>query len=258
MSGAADVVFLARNLALLERLVPSGAVYQAVNIHTHEARRLFALSEPLHSGQYEMVARWLLAHPLQESGGQEPPSVKERADKLLRSLLEECLPGGGPAQLAMGVSMLERLAAQEATICAATTRALRVGVLAALVWTLLSEDGPAPAVVSFDVLVQRASLQYIPRLSSELLKLSVCRRPLIFSLYKGTPERSCEAMLRAYFSFAGNEDKLVELPPPDLLCALRRRGPEAADAGPCTLRSLCLRELPEVPLTTLAPLPERA
>ena len=258
LPGAADVVLLARNCALLERPVPSGVVYQVINIHTREARRLFALSEPLHPSQYEMVARWLLAHPLQEHGGQEPPSVKDRADKLLRRLVEKCLPGATPAQLAMGGAMLERLAAREWTICAATTRALQVGVLAALTWALLSEDGPAPAVVSYDELVQRAALQYIPDLSGKLLELGVCRRPLLFALHKGAPERSCEAVLRAYFTLAGKQDKLVELPPPDLLCALRRGGPapqEHDEGGPCAFRAVCLREMPEVPLTTLVFLP---
>ncbi len=259
LSAAADPVFLARNCVLLERPVPSGVVYLAVNIHTHETHRLLSLSEQLHLSQYDMVARWLLAHPLQMEG--EPPTVKERADKLLRRLLPECVPGITPVQLAMAGSMLERLSSRERTICAATTRALQVGVLAAVAWTLIAEGGPVPAVVSFDELVQRAALQFIPEISGKLLSLGVCRRPLILALHRGTPEWSCEAALRSYFSFAGTRDKLVELPPPDLLCALRQgaaQGGALPGGGVCALRSACLRELPEVPLTTIVPLPEQA
>ena len=259
LSAAADVVFLAHNCALLERPVPSGVVYLAVNIHTQETRRLLTLQEPLHQSQYDMVARWLLAHPLQVSGGKEPPTVRERADKLLRRLLTECVPGVAPSYRSTGGAMLERFAAREGAVCATTTNALQVGILAAVVWSLLTREGPAPAVVSFDALVQRATLAYIPDLSRKLLEREVCRRPLIFALHKGAPERSCEAALRAYLSFTQTEDKLVELPPPDLLCALRSHAVGgAATDGTCALRAVCLRELPEVPMTTLVFLPERA
>lgn len=257
LSAAAKVVFLAHNCVLLERPVPSGVVYLAVNIHTQETRRLLSLQEPLHQSQYDMVARWLLAHPLQTAGGKEPPTVQERADKLLRRLLPECVPGA--SYLSTGVAMLERFAAREGAVCAATTNALQVGILAAVVWSLLTGKGPAPAVVSFSELVQRAALEYIPDLSRKLLEWEVCRRPLIFALHKGAPERSCEATLRSYLSFAQKGDKLVELPPPNLLCALRSNAVSgAATDGTCALRAVCLRELPEVPMTTLVFLPERA
>lgn len=251
IAGGEDVKLLAQNCALVERPTKSGYTYLALNIHTHETGRLFSTSSRLCPCQYGMVARWLLAHPLQGKEDHTPPGLKERAECLFRALLPLCVPGSSEAQAVMGTAMIARLADQERTLCAATSRTLRVGILAAQVWALLLDEGRMPVVVSLDSLMKQVLLQYIPELSDKLISLGVCHRPLLCALHQGTPEQECEAVLRSYFSCLKQQDRLLELPPPELLCAL-------GNGGNCAYRIACLEQAPEVALSTLVLLPEKA
>ncbi len=201
------VIFVTGNCAVTECFGNGYFTYYAVNLCSLKKKCLSKRKSPIRGDRYERLAQKAEKLDINKNDMTMITTRYDRAYNLLRHIFSYIFPTEGflfrKSQLDLATEMLNSLetksvALMEAEVGTGKTYAY---IIAVVIYNLFHKVNSTTLISTSTIALQKAiTEEYIPQISSILMKYRIIRKPLDFVVRKGKSHYICDVKLKTYLS----------------------------------------------------------